>query len=66
MKLFSTGPKSWKEHTYRMLLIWLHGVEVNPLKGLYEGLVAIEKKNLAGKSSGEGLKEGREGAGLFV
>ncbi|XP_071794029.1 uncharacterized protein [Asterias amurensis] len=42
-----TGPKSWKEHTYRMLLIWLHGAEVNPLKGLYEGLVAIERKTLA-------------------
>ena len=46
-----------------MLLIWLHGAEVNPMKGLYEGLVAIERKTLAGKSNREGLNGGR---GLFL
>ncbi|XP_077989211.1 uncharacterized protein LOC144443555 isoform X1 [Glandiceps talaboti] len=42
-----TGDKSWKEHSYRCLLIWLHGCEENPVKGLYEGLVGIGRKDLA-------------------
>lgn len=36
-----------------MLLIWLHGVLMareNPIKGLYEGLVAIDRLDLAGGS----------------
>ncbi|XP_070542308.1 ankyrin repeat and death domain-containing protein 1A-like isoform X2 [Ptychodera flava] len=42
-----TGEKSWKEHSYRLLLIWLHGCDENPVKGLYEGLVGIGRKDLA-------------------
>lgn len=36
-----------------MLLIWLHGVAAageNPSKALFEGLVAIGRRDLAGKS----------------
>lgn len=36
-----------------MLLIWLHGVVTkgeNPSKALFEGLVAIGRRDLAGKS----------------
>ncbi|XP_022104646.1 ankyrin repeat and death domain-containing protein 1A-like isoform X2 [Acanthaster planci] len=61
-----TGPKSWKEHTYRMLLIWLHGMEENPLRGLYEGLVAIERKSLAEsirKKANQKL-EGKDGCSI--
>lgn len=35
-----------------MLLIWLHGVATageNPSKALFEGLVAIDRRDLAGK-----------------
>lgn len=34
-----------------MLLIWAHGLapEVNPVKELYESLIAIDKKKVAGK-----------------
>lgn len=45
-----TGMKSYKEHGHRMLLIWLHGVVTageNPIKGLYEGLVEIQRTDLA-------------------
>ncbi|XP_077867211.1 uncharacterized protein LOC100372378 [Saccoglossus kowalevskii] len=42
-----TGDKSWKEHGYRLLLIWLHGCDENPVKGLYEGLVGMGRKDLA-------------------
>nr|XP_006012598.1 PREDICTED: ankyrin repeat and death domain-containing protein 1A [Latimeria chalumnae] len=45
-----TGTKSYKEHGHRMLLIWLHGVIMageNPIKGLYEGLVGIGRRDLA-------------------
>jgi len=46
-----TGNKSYKEHGHRMLLIWFHGftycAEENPVKGLYEGLAGIQKKELA-------------------
>ena len=45
-----TGSKSYKEHGHRMLLIWLHGClnrNENPVKGLYEGLVGIQKHELA-------------------
>lgn len=36
-----------------MLLIWLHGVITageNPVKGLYEGLVGIGRRDLAGNA----------------
>nr|CAB3221652.1 ankyrin repeat and death domain-containing protein 1A-like [Phallusia mammillata] len=46
-----TGSKSYREHGHRMLLIWLHGCsyksEHNPVKGLYEGLLGIQKAELA-------------------
>lgn len=47
-----TGPSSYKEHGFRMMLIWAHGLaqDVNPVKELYESLVAIDKKHVAGKS----------------
>lgn len=46
-----TGKTSYKEHSYRMMLIWLHGLPAskNPLKELVEGLTAIGKKDIAGK-----------------
>ncbi|XP_071845223.1 uncharacterized protein [Apostichopus japonicus] len=43
------GNKSWHEHAYRMLLIWLHGCDENPLKELYETLVTAGRKKLADK-----------------
>ncbi|XP_014667960.1 PREDICTED: ankyrin repeat and death domain-containing protein 1B-like [Priapulus caudatus] len=44
-----TGNKSYKEHGYRMMLVWLHGVkpEDNPLKLIFEALVAIDRKEAA-------------------
>uniref|UniRef100_H0X2J9 Pleckstrin homology domain containing O2 n=1 Tax=Otolemur garnettii TaxID=30611 RepID=H0X2J9_OTOGA len=48
-----TGTRSYQEHGHRMLLIWLHGVAMageNPSKVLFEGLVAIGRRDLAGKS----------------
>ncbi|XP_019687805.1 ankyrin repeat and death domain-containing protein 1A isoform X8 [Felis catus] len=45
-----TGIKSYQEHGHRMLLIWLHGVAIageNPNKALFEGLVAIGRRDLA-------------------
>ncbi|KAK2172952.1 hypothetical protein NP493_916g00107 [Ridgeia piscesae] len=44
-----TGVHSYKEHGYRMLLIWLHGLkkEKNPMKELFEALVAIDRRELA-------------------
>ncbi|XP_030885628.1 ankyrin repeat and death domain-containing protein 1A isoform X3 [Leptonychotes weddellii] len=47
-----TGTKSYQEHGHRMLLIWLHGVATageNPSKALFESLVAIDRRDLAGK-----------------
>jgi hypothetical protein len=48
--LVSAGPYSYKEHGFRMLLIWIHGLgpEVNPVRELYESLTAIGKKGVAG------------------
>lgn len=48
-----TGKSSYKEHGYRMLLIWLHGLPPtsNPLKDLFEALVAIDKRDVAGELS---------------
>ncbi|XP_047621653.1 ankyrin repeat and death domain-containing protein 1A isoform X4 [Phacochoerus africanus] len=45
-----TGTKSYQEHGHRMLLIWLHGVIMageNSSKALFEGLVAIGRRDLA-------------------
>ncbi|XP_023388345.1 ankyrin repeat and death domain-containing protein 1A [Pteropus vampyrus] len=45
-----TGTKSYREHGHRMLLIWLHGMATtseNPSKALFEGLVAIGRRDLA-------------------
>ncbi|CAJ0962557.1 unnamed protein product [Ranitomeya imitator] len=45
-----TGTKSYRDHGHRMLLIWLHGVVMagdNPVKGLFEGLVGIGRRDLA-------------------
>lgn len=46
-----TGSDSYKEHSYRLLLIWLYGVprSENALKVLFEALCAIGKRTLAGK-----------------
>lgn len=48
---YDLGPASYKEHGYRMMMIWLDGLEpeVNPLESLYESLIAIDEKRLAGK-----------------
>lgn len=45
------GQQSYQEHGNRMLLIWLHGVELaqrSPAKELYQGLLAIGNKTIAG------------------
>ncbi|KAK0043240.1 ankyrin repeat and death domain-containing protein 1A, partial [Biomphalaria pfeifferi] len=44
-----TGATSYKDHGFRLLNIWLHGVrkDENVLKLLYEALVAIDRKQLA-------------------
>nr|XP_051678290.1 ankyrin repeat and death domain-containing protein 1A isoform X1 [Oryctolagus cuniculus] len=45
-----TGTKSYQEHGHRMLLIWLHGVAIageNPGRELFQGLVAIGRRDLA-------------------
>ncbi|XP_074650626.1 uncharacterized protein LOC141905591 isoform X2 [Tubulanus polymorphus] len=44
-----TGESSYKEHGYRLLLIWLYGVkpDENPMKDLYQALCAIGRRNLA-------------------
>uniref|UniRef100_A0A2K5MC48 Ankyrin repeat and death domain containing 1A n=1 Tax=Cercocebus atys TaxID=9531 RepID=A0A2K5MC48_CERAT len=49
-----TGTRSYQEHGHRMLLIWLHGVSTageNPSKALFEGLVTIGRRDLAGWSA---------------
>lgn len=45
-----TGKSSYKEHGFRMLLIWLHGVpsSKHPMKELFEALTAINKRDVAG------------------
>ncbi|KAH3839472.1 hypothetical protein DPMN_112903, partial [Dreissena polymorpha] len=44
-----TGNHSYKEHGYRLLLIWLHGVrkDENATRLLFEALVAIDRRSLA-------------------
>ena len=53
--IYTLGPASFKEHGYRMLLIWLHGVkkDESPTKCLFEALVAIDKRDLAGTYVGD-------------
>ncbi len=45
-----TGDQSYREHGYRLLLIWLYGVlpHDNPTKQLFEGLSHIGRRDLAG------------------
>ena len=47
---FFAGPQSYREHGYRMFLIWLHGLKMDesPIKSLFEALVAIDKRDVAG------------------
>ncbi|KAJ8304113.1 hypothetical protein KUTeg_017696, partial [Tegillarca granosa] len=44
-----TGNNSFKEHGYRLLMIWLHGVrkDENIMRLLFEALVSIDRRNLA-------------------
>ncbi|XP_052795908.1 ankyrin repeat and death domain-containing protein 1A-like isoform X2 [Mya arenaria] len=44
-----TGTNSYKEHGFRLLMIWLHGVrkDENVTKLLFEALVAIDRRHLA-------------------
>uniref|UniRef100_A0A668ADR6 Ankyrin repeat and death domain containing 1B n=1 Tax=Myripristis murdjan TaxID=586833 RepID=A0A668ADR6_9TELE len=47
-----TGQQSYREHGYRMLLIWLHGVELaqqSPAKELYHGLIFTGNTKAADK-----------------
>ncbi|KAJ8005728.1 hypothetical protein DPEC_G00120920 [Dallia pectoralis] len=47
-----TGQQSYQDHGNRMLLIWLHGLELtqkSPAKELFESLLAIDKKTIADK-----------------
>ncbi|XP_039614352.1 ankyrin repeat and death domain-containing protein 1B isoform X2 [Polypterus senegalus] len=46
------GSKSYQEHGHRMLLIWLHGVQMtnqNAGKEIFEGLTSIGRKTMAEK-----------------
>ena len=45
------GPKCWKEHGYRMCLIWLHGLneEDDPMKCLNEVLIKLGKEKIIQK-----------------
>ena len=47
---FYLGTHSHREHGYRLLMIWLHGVrkDENVIKLLFEALVAIDRRSLAG------------------
>ncbi|XP_048736719.1 ankyrin repeat and death domain-containing protein 1A-like isoform X1 [Ostrea edulis] len=44
-----TGTHSYKEHGFRLLMIWLHGVrkDENVMRLLFEALSAIDKRSLA-------------------
>jgi len=50
MSLLAAGTDSFKQHGYRLLLIWLSCLrfEDNPIKQLFVGLVAIDRRDLAG------------------
>ena len=53
------GSRSYKEHGYRLLLIWLHGVKLdeNPMKLLYEALTAVGRRELAGDNARKRLSQ---------
>lgn len=46
-----TGKTSYKDHAYRMLLIWLHGLSSakDPLNELYDALIYIDKEDVTEK-----------------
>ncbi|CAH8655613.1 unnamed protein product [Dicrocoelium dendriticum] len=46
-----TGKNSYKDHGYRLMSIWLHGIEANvsPLNEVYQALIAINQTKLAKK-----------------
>ncbi|CAG2183203.1 unnamed protein product, partial [Oppiella nova] len=46
-----TGKTSYKEHGYRMMIIWLHSLppSKNPFNELYDALIAINRKEIAEK-----------------
>ena len=48
--VWSVGTDSYKQHGYRLLLIWLSCLrrEDNPIKQLFVALVAIDRRDLAG------------------
>jgi len=47
-----TGKTSYKDHSYRMMIIWLHSLPncKNPFNELYDALIAINRKEVAGKN----------------
>ncbi|XP_052100819.1 ankyrin repeat and death domain-containing protein 1A-like isoform X7 [Mytilus californianus] len=50
-----TGTTSHREHGFRLLMIWLHGVrkDENVIKLLFEALVAIDRRGLAEQMRGK-------------
>nr|CAG2216169.1 unnamed protein product [Mytilus edulis] len=50
-----TGTNSHREHGFRLLMIWLHGVrkDENVIKLLFEALVAIDRRGLAEQMRGK-------------
>lgn len=62
-----TGKTSYKDHAYRMLLIWLHGLSPskNPLNELYDALIYINKEEVAEKmrKKAEDRQHGGGGSG---
>jgi len=47
----AVGTDSYKQHGYRLLLIWLSCLkhEDNPIKHLFVGLTSIDRRDLAGQ-----------------
>lgn len=48
--VFYSGTQSYKEHGFRLLMIWLHGVrkDENVMRLLFEALSTIDRRSLAG------------------
>ena len=48
--VFYSGTHSYKEHGFRLLMIWLHGVrkDENVMRLLFEALSTIDRRSLAG------------------
>uniref|UniRef100_W5MQ00 Death domain-containing protein n=1 Tax=Lepisosteus oculatus TaxID=7918 RepID=W5MQ00_LEPOC len=64
-----TGNRSYKEHGFRMFLIWLHGITAegkHPIRELYEGLVGIGNRTLAEKVRRKASQEERPGRRCLV